>query len=88
VPARAGTLEHFLVERYLLYVADRSGGLRVGQVHHAPYPLQAAELTDWEESLLAALAIARPAHAPVVHFARGVDVEIFALERIQSSGSR
>ena len=53
--------------------------LRRGQVHHAPYPLQPAELAAWDESLLAAAGIARPAGAPLVHFAAGVDVEVFAL---------
>lgn len=77
--AAPDTLEHFLVERYLLYAQRRDGGLRRGQVHHAPYPLQDAALADWDESLLAAAGIARPAAAPLVHFAAGVDVEIFAL---------
>lgn len=81
-PARPGTLEHFLAERYLLYAQRRDGGLRIGQVHHAPYPLQTAELTDWDESLLAAAGIARPAAPPLVHFASGVDVEVFALRSV------
>jgi len=66
-------------ERYFLYAQKRDGTLRRGQVHHTPYPLQAAELTDWDESLLAVAGIARPADAPLVHFASGVDVEVFAL---------
>jgi hypothetical protein len=77
--AAPGTLEHFLVERYLLYAQRHDGGLRRGQVHHPPYPLQDAELSDWDESLLAAAGIARPAGAPLVHFAAGVDVEVFGL---------
>lgn len=78
--AAPGTLDHFLVERYLLYAQRRDGGLRRGQVHHAPYPLQDAALSDWDESLLAAAGIARPAGPPpLVHFAAGVDVEVFAL---------
>lgn len=78
--AEPGTLEHFLAERYLLYARARDGRLRRGQVHHAPYPLQPATLADWDESLLAAAGIARPAEqAPLVHFAAGVDVEVFAL---------
>lgn len=77
--ASPGTLEHFLAERYLLYAQKRDGTLRCGQVHHAPYPLQPAELADHDESLLAAAGIARPAGAPLVHFASGVDVEVFKL---------
>ena len=81
-PARAGTLEHFLAERYLLYAQTRDGGLRRGAVHHAPYPLQAAEIDDCDETMLAAAGIARPGVPPLAHFASGVDVEIFALERV------
>lgn len=77
--AAPGTLEHFLVERYLLYARRPDGALRRGQVHHAPYPVQDAALPDWDESLLAAAGIARPAGAPLVHFATGVDVEVFGL---------
>lgn len=80
--AEPGTLEFFLAERYLLYARARDGALRCGQVHHAPYPLQDAELADWDESLLAAASIPRPAGAPLVHFAAGVDVEIFALTEV------
>lgn len=79
-PATPGTIEHFLAERYLLYAQKRDGRLRRGQVHHAPYPLQPAELADWDESLLAATGIERPAGAPLVHFATGVDVEVFGLQ--------
>jgi len=79
-PATPGTLEHFLAERYFLYATRRDGTLRRGQVHHTPYPLQTGELVDWDESLLAAAGFARPDGVPLVHFASGVDVEIFALQ--------
>jgi uncharacterized protein YqjF (DUF2071 family) len=62
----AGPLEHFLTERYLLYAQWRDGALRRGQVHHTPYPLQHAELSDWDESLLATAhvpRVRRPARA-------------------------
>ena len=80
-PARPGTLEHFLAERYLLYSMAR-GELRRGAVHHAPYPLQPAEVTACDETLIAAAGIARPAEPPLAHFASRVDVEMFALEPI------
>ncbi|HEX7840626.1 MAG TPA: DUF2071 domain-containing protein [Kofleriaceae bacterium] len=77
--AAPGTLEHFFAERYILHAEKRDGTLRRGQVHHPPYPLQPAELAGYDESLLTAAGIERPAGAPLVHFASGVDVEIFAL---------
>ncbi len=79
-PARPGTLEHFLAERYLLY-ARQGNRLFSGQVHHSPYPLQAASLLSCDESLLAAAGIERPGIAPLVHFAAGVDVEVFSLQQ-------
>jgi uncharacterized protein YqjF (DUF2071 family) len=84
-PAAPGTLEHFLAERYFLYAQAGGGELRRGQVHHAPYPLQPAELTRWDESLLAAAGIARPEAPPLVHYAAGVDVEVFALTPVRAA---
>ena len=77
--AEPGTLEHFLVERYILYTRSSGGGLWRGQVHHAPYLLQSAKLTYLEESLLAASGIVvadGPCH---VLYSPDVSVEIFPL---------
>lgn len=81
-PARPGTLEHFLAERYLLY-SRRGGQLYRGQVHHAPYPLQVAKIHSLDECLLAAAGITRPPEAPIAHFASRVDVEVFGLRRVE-----
>ena len=80
-PARPGTLDHFLVERYILYASNR-GRLYQGRVHHPPYPLQAGEVLALDESLLAAAGLSRPEEKPLVHFASGVDVEVFGLQRL------
>jgi uncharacterized protein YqjF (DUF2071 family) len=40
-PAEAGTLEHFLAERYCLYTHDE-GRLWRAEIHHPPWPLQGA----------------------------------------------
>jgi uncharacterized protein YqjF (DUF2071 family) len=76
--AEPGTLEHFLVERYFLY-ALANDRLYLGQVHHHPYPVQSAEVLALDESLLAAAGIRRPASPAIGHFARGVDVKVYAL---------
>ena len=75
-PVAAGTLDHFLIERYLLYTPHRGRLLR-GQVHHAAYPVQGAEVHRFEESLTAANGLDRPPGPPLAHFSPGVDVEIF-----------
>ena len=78
-PAQPGTLEHFLVERYILY-ALANDRLYRGQVHHHPYPLQSADVLSLDESLLAAADIRRPDRPPLAHFARGVDVKVYAIQ--------
>lgn len=82
--AAVGTLEHFLVERYILY-SYAGGQLFRGRVHHRPYPLQAARLTSLDENLVAAAGITRPAVAPLTHYAEGVRVRIFPLEALARS---
>jgi uncharacterized protein len=77
-PAAPGSLDHFLVERYVLY-AERRGRLLRGRVHHTPYPLQAATVEDLDESLLAAAGVRRGSEAPLAHYAKGVSVEVFGL---------
>lgn len=84
-PARPGTLEHFLAERYLLYTIWRDR-IYQGQVHHVPYPLRAARVLAFDETMLAAAQIKRPAERPLAHFASGVDVEVFPLRRLDRMG--
>ncbi len=79
--AEAGTLEHFLTERYALY--GQSGGRRVFRVrvHHPRWPLQRARLDRLSTTLLQAAGL--PAADPielVLASPRGVAVETFARE--------
>lgn len=81
-PAKPGTLEHFLAERYYLYSLKNNQLFR-GQVHHVRYPLQSAELLEFDESLIHAAKIRRPdTMPPLVHYAASVDVDIFALKAL------
>ncbi len=80
-PAVPGSLEHFLAERYLLYANHPKQGIKVGQVYHTSYPIQAAELEALDETIIPAAKLTRPAGPPpLTHFASGVDVDIFALQ--------
>jgi uncharacterized protein YqjF (DUF2071 family) len=75
--AAAGTLEHFLVERYTLYSATPKGALLRGEVEHPPYRLRRAEVLELDENLLAAAGIRRPDEVVVpVLFSDGVDVTV------------
>ena len=80
-PAVPGTLEYFLVERYLLYSFAR-GHLFAGRVRHKSYPLQGAEVFSLRESLIQSANIWRPDSAPLAHYARSVQADIFAPIRI------
>ena len=79
-PPEPGTLEFFLVERYLLY-AVRNRRLYSGRVHHEPYRLRAVEPVSVEETLVRS---ARLTPEPFVHqvFSDGVDVDVFPLRRL------
>ncbi len=79
-PAAPGTLDYFLVERYLLYSYSRSQ-LFVGRVRHKPYQIQPTKLLSINENLIGAAGISRPNTAPLIHYARGVKVDIFKLQR-------
>ena len=80
-PARPDTFEHFLAERYILYAMGRKG-LRKGQVHHKPYPLQQATILECEQSMVEVQGLPRPEGPPLALYAEGVDVDIFALEPV------
>ena len=84
-PAKLGTLEYFLAERYLLYSTSRGGILATGRVHHSPYPLRTAEVIRLDESTVRAAGIDRPDVPPLAHYASGVDVEVFGLERVTTA---
>jgi uncharacterized protein YqjF (DUF2071 family) len=78
-PARPGSRDHFLIERYCLYVRRRSG-LHRARVRHSPYPLRGATVERLEESLLSAAGLPAPSEPMLCHHSPGVDVEIGALE--------
>ena len=77
-----GTLEHFLLERYILYSQAVDGPLYRGIVHHAPYVIHEANLLACHQTLLPANGIFtddRPCHAA---YCPGVDVKVFPLRRV------
>ncbi|HYW88962.1 MAG TPA: DUF2071 domain-containing protein [Chloroflexota bacterium] len=76
-PAALGTLEHFLIERYVLHV-QRGPTLWSVRVKHPPYALYAAQLLNLEDDLVSAAGLLPRVDAPLVHFAPGVDVAINA----------
>ncbi|MBI2477653.1 MAG: DUF2071 domain-containing protein [Planctomycetia bacterium] len=78
-PSELGTLQHFFLERYLLFV-ERAGKIYSGQVHHVPYPAFDATVLEVHDELMAAAGLPAAVKLPeFAHFSPGVDVEVFPL---------
>jgi uncharacterized protein YqjF (DUF2071 family) len=76
-----GTLEHFLIERYLLYGQKRDR-ISIGQVHHSPYPLREAQLRTCEQSWLEDVGLSARRLPDHILFSEGVATEIFPLREV------
>ena len=77
--AQSGSLEYFLTERYSLYAADGRGGLYRAEIDHAPWPLQPAEAEIRVNTMTTPLGVGLPNTAPLLHFARRLDVVAWPL---------
>lgn len=67
-----GTLDYFLTERYCLYTVRR--GVSRLDIHHPPWPLQAAEAELSINTMTQPIGIDLPFSAPLVHFAKRQDM--------------
>ena len=79
-PASGRTLASFLTERYCLFTPSR-GHMLVGHIHHRPWPLEPAEAEIRRNEIPRAHGFTLPDTAPVLHFARSLDVLLWGLER-------
>jgi uncharacterized protein YqjF (DUF2071 family) len=78
----AGSLEHFLTERYCLYARAPDGSLRRNEVHHAPWPLQKAEAEIETNTMLAFHGLAAEGPPALLHYAHRLDVVVWGAERV------
>ncbi len=76
--ASTGSLEHWLTERYCLYAQRKDGTLSRGEIHHAPWPLQPAEVELELDEYPKNAGIVLPDRAPILHFARKLDVVVWS----------
>lgn len=83
-PAAPQTLEHFLVERYLLFSVAGST-LFSGRVAHPPYQFQPAVYTELSQTLTHAAGFPLETPPLLAHYSPGVEVEVFGLERVPDS---
>jgi uncharacterized protein YqjF (DUF2071 family) len=70
---RPSELEVFLTARFRL-VAKRGGRILRADIVHQPWPLQRARIARLEQNLLQAAGLPQNDAAPLVHFAKRVDV--------------
>lgn len=73
-PSRAGTLEHFLTERYCLYSADAKGKVYRGEIHHHPWSLERAEAEVQVNQMTAQIGVTLPDAPPLLHFSERLEV--------------
>jgi uncharacterized protein YqjF (DUF2071 family) len=73
-----GTLEHFLTERYALYVVLRNRRVVRGDIHHPPWDLQLAEATIRENTVAEAAGVHLPDRPPLLHYAARQDTLVWA----------
>jgi uncharacterized protein YqjF (DUF2071 family) len=77
-----GTIENWLTERYCLY-AEFQEEMYIGEIHHAPWPLQDASAEIEVNTMAVANGITLPDTAPLLHFARKIDVVIWPIRRLR-----
>jgi len=77
-PARPGSLEEFLVERYRLFTFDRRGRLLRVDVRHAPWELQRGFAEIAIDTMAVAAGFDVDGRAPLLHFGGDRDVAILA----------
>jgi len=82
--AAPGTLEHFLTERYCLYAQSASGTLYRSEIHHHPWPLQRAEAEIERNDLLRPHGLSVAGPPPLLHYAKKIDVVVWAPELLSS----
>ena len=80
--AGAGTLEHFLTERYCLYARRPDGSLWRNEVHHLPWPLQTAEAGIQENTMFAFHGLHVEGPPALLHYAHRIDVVVWDAERV------
>jgi uncharacterized protein YqjF (DUF2071 family) len=73
-PARKGSLDWFLTERYCLYGVTRKGRLYRLEIHHSPWVLESCAAEFAENTMLPDVGIAPREPPPLLHFARRQDV--------------
>jgi len=78
----AGSIEHWLTERYCLYTVFHNHLYR-GNIHHRRWPLQVAELETRCDTMALSHGIYLPDAQPLLYYAERLEVLIWALEHCE-----
>lgn len=82
-PPLAGTLEHFLTERYCLFTVDGTGDPFTLDIHHPPWPLQPAEAEITTNTMADAAGLRQPLPSqPLLHFSKRQDMVAWGLREM------
>lgn len=71
------SLDHWLTERYCLYAVDAAQRVYRAEIHHLPWPLQAAEVEIEANSMALAAGITLPNQPPRLAYAHRLDVAVW-----------
>src|SRR5690606_3961365 len=74
---KPGTLEHFLTQRYALYVVLRDRTVVRGDIHHHPWALHPAEALIERNAVASAEGIGLPDRSPLLHFSNRQDALVW-----------
>jgi uncharacterized protein YqjF (DUF2071 family) len=74
VEPRPGSLEYFLTERYCFYAMNHRAQPYRLEIHHPPWPLQAADGRLARNTMAEASGIPLPSTPPLLHYAHRQDM--------------
>jgi uncharacterized protein YqjF (DUF2071 family) len=80
--ATPGTLDHWLTERYCLYAALNPDRIVYGEIHHAQWKLQAAEVELKLNTMTKQIGLGLPEMPPLCHFSRLQQVVAWPIVRL------
>jgi uncharacterized protein len=80
--APAGTLDHFLTERYCLYTRNARGDLLTLDIHHLPWPLQRASAEFDRNTVATSQGLAAGGTPAMLHFSRRLDVLFWPMRKV------
>jgi uncharacterized protein len=81
--ATPGSLPFWLTERYCLYTVDKRGQVYRVDIHHGPWPLQAAELETIDDTMARSHGILLPDTVPLLHYSQQQDTLAWLPRRVE-----